>query len=162
MLAGDFLKAASDSDEPLVGVGLLYQKGYLSQFLNPDGWQQERYPVNDFYTLPLKPVTDEEGKDLKISVRMPKGLVFARIWRVDVGRVKLYLLDTNIEDNPDAEYRDITDQLYGGDSRHAHPAGNPAGHRRAAGPEGPGTSADGVPHERGPLGLSGAGAYSRY
>jgi starch phosphorylase len=116
VLAGDFLKAASDSDEPIVGVGLLYQKGYLNQYLNPDGWQQERHPVNDFYTLPMKVVTDEQGHDLKISVRMPKGLVFARIWRVDVGRVKLYLLDTNIEENPEHEYRDITDQLYGGDS----------------------------------------------
>ncbi len=116
VLSGDFLKAASDSGTPVVGVGLLYQKGYLDQFLNPDGWQQERYPVNDFYTLPVSPVTDEQGGDLKVSVRLPRGRVFARVWRVDVGRVKLYLLDTNIEDNPDPEYRGITDRLYGGDT----------------------------------------------
>jgi len=116
VLAGDFLKATSDSGDPIVGVGLLYQKGYLDQFLNPDGWQQERYPVNDFYTLPLRPATDPAGNELKISVALPRGPVVARVWRVDVGRVHLYLLDTNIEDNSDAEYRDITDRLYGGDN----------------------------------------------
>ena len=115
VLSGDFLKSASDSGEPMVGVGLLYQKGYLEQFLNPDGWQQERTTVNDFYTLPLRPVTDEQGNDLKVSVNLPRGLVYARVWRADVGRVRLYLLDTNFEDNADPEYRDITDQLYGGD-----------------------------------------------
>jgi starch phosphorylase len=116
ILSADFLKASSDSGLPVVGVGLLYQKGYLDQFLNQDGWQQERYPVNDFYTLPLKPATDEQGGELKVSVRLPRGPAFARVWRVEVGRVKLYLLDTNIEDNTDPEYREITDQLYGGDS----------------------------------------------
>ncbi|MEN6535911.1 MAG: alpha-glucan family phosphorylase [Bryobacteraceae bacterium] len=115
MLAGDFLKACSDSGIPLVGIGLLYQKGYLEQYLNPDGWQQERYPVSDFYTLPIRPVTGPDGNDLKISFRLPGRVVYARIWRADVGRVKLYLLDTNIEDNPRQEDRDITDQLYGGD-----------------------------------------------
>ena len=115
VLAGDFLKASSDSGDLIAGVGLLYQKGHLDQFLNPDGWQQERYPVNDFYTLPLRPVKDAAGEDLKISVGLPRGPVVARVWRVDVGRVRLYLLDTNIEDNADAEYRDITDRLYGGD-----------------------------------------------
>ena len=115
VLAGDFLKALSDSGEPAVGVGLLYQNGYLQQHLNPDGWQQERYPVNDFYTLPLRPVADAEGRDLKISVRLPRGPVQARIWQADVGRVKLYLLDTNIEENSDPEYRSITAQLYGGE-----------------------------------------------
>ncbi|MCC7173851.1 MAG: alpha-glucan family phosphorylase [Bryobacterales bacterium] len=116
VLAGDFLKASSDTSEPVVAVGFLYQKGYLEQHLNPDGWQQERYPVNDFYTLPLRLVKDSQGQDLKISVALPRGPVVARIWCVEVGRVQLYLLDTNIEDNQDAEYRDITDRLYGGDS----------------------------------------------
>jgi glycogen phosphorylase len=116
VLSGDFLKAASDSGHPIVGVGLLYQKGYLDQFLNQDGWQQERYPVNDFYTLPLNPVTDASGSDLKVSVRLPRGPAFARVWRVDVGRARLFLLDTNIEDNHDQEYREITDRLYSGDT----------------------------------------------
>lgn len=115
MLAGDFLKGCSDSGVPLVGVGLLYQKGYLEQQLNPDGWQQERYPVNDFYTMPIQPVTDGNGNDLKVSVNMPGGPVYIRVWQVDVGRVKLYLLDTNVEENIRPEDRDITDQLYGGD-----------------------------------------------
>ena len=115
MLAGDFLKACSDSGAPMVGVGLLYQKGYLEQFLNPDGWQQERYPISDFYTMPIRPVTDSQGNDLKVSVTLPEGPVISRVWSVDVGRVKLYLLDTNIEDNTLPGYRDITDQLYGGD-----------------------------------------------
>src|SRR5512138_2107719 len=97
VLSGDFLKAASDSGHPLVGVGLLYQKGYLDQFLNQDGWQQERYPVNDFYTLPLSLATDAGGAELKIRVRLPRAQVVARVWRADVGRIKLYLLDTNIE-----------------------------------------------------------------
>ena len=116
VLAGDFLKALSDSGEPAVGIGLLYQNGYLQQHLNPDGWQQERYPVNDFYTLPLRPVLDAAGNPLKIGVKLPRGTAYARIWRVDVGRVKLYLLDTNTEDNADPEYRAITAQLYGGDA----------------------------------------------
>jgi starch phosphorylase len=115
VLAGDFLKALSDSGEPAVGVGLLYQNGYLQQHLNPDGWQQERYPVNDFYTLPMRPVPCPSGGCLKISVDLPRGPVHAQVWRVDVGRVKLYLLDTNIEENADQDYRDITAQLYGGD-----------------------------------------------
>ena len=61
VLSGDFLKAPSDSGDPAVGIGLLYQNGYLQQYLNPDGWQQERYPVNDFYTLPVTPVADDAG-----------------------------------------------------------------------------------------------------
>lgn len=115
LLSGDHLKASSDSDLPLIGVGLLYQKGYLSQHLNPDGWQQERYPINDFYTLPIEQVCDEQGNELKVSVRLPSGEVWIKVWRINVGRVKLYVLDTNIPDNPRPEDRDITDSLYGGD-----------------------------------------------
>ena len=113
LLAGDHLKAASDLGLPLVAVGLLYQQGYFRQALNPDGWQHERYPVNDFYTLPL---TEEKvgERDLKVSVDLPAGRVFIKVWRMNVGGVRLYLLDTNIAENP-PEYRDITDQLYGGD-----------------------------------------------
>ncbi|MGA2882984.1 MAG: alpha-glucan family phosphorylase [Bryobacteraceae bacterium] len=116
VLSGDHLKAASDGAVPLVGVGLLYQKGYLQQSLNPDGWQQERNPVNDFYTLPVRPVRDEDGKDVIVSVKLPTGAVFIKIWNMDVGRVKLYLLDTNIPENESAEDREITAQLYGGDN----------------------------------------------
>ena len=76
ILSGDHLKSASDCNIPLVGVGLLYQGGYFRQYLNPDGWQQERYPINDFFTLPVVPVTAKDGKNLKVSVRLPTGLVW--------------------------------------------------------------------------------------
>ena len=115
VLSGDHLKAASDSRIPLVGVGLLYQRGYLQQSLNPDGWQQERTPVNDFYTLPVRPCEDGEGNEVLVSVTLPSGEVFIKVWHIDVGRVKLYVLDTNITQNRAQEHREITDQLYGGD-----------------------------------------------
>jgi starch phosphorylase len=115
VLSGDHLKASSDAGIPLVGVGLLYQKGYLQQALNPDGWPQERNPVNDFYTLPVRPVQNEQGQDLMVHVKLPTGKVFIKVWCMDVGRVKLYLLDTNIPENEQQENREITDQLYGGD-----------------------------------------------
>ena len=115
LLSGDHLKASSDADLPLIAVGLLYQKGYLRQFLNPDGWQQERYPVNDFYTLPLEEVMDARGNELKVQVKLPSGVVHVKVWRINVGRVKLFVLDTNIADNSREEDRDITDSLYGGD-----------------------------------------------
>ncbi len=115
VLSGDFLKACSDSDVPIVGVGLLYQTGYFRQYLNPDGWQQEHYPVNDFYTLPVTPVLDASGKDMLVYVTLPTGRVWIKIWMMEVGRIKLYLLDTNIPENDRPEHRDITDALYGGD-----------------------------------------------
>ncbi|MBV9303669.1 MAG: alpha-glucan family phosphorylase [Acidobacteriaceae bacterium] len=115
ILSGDHLKAASDSDFSLTGVGLLYQRGYLKQFLNPDGWQQETTPLNDFYTLPVRPCLDEKGQEVIVSVVLPKAEVFLKVWYIDVGRVKLFLLDSNIPQNRIPEYREITDQLYGGD-----------------------------------------------
>jgi starch phosphorylase len=115
VLSGDHLKASSDAEIPLVGVGLLYQKGYLQQALNPDGWQQERNPVNDFYTLPVRPVQNDQGQDLMVDIKLPTGKVLIKVWCMDVGRVKLYLLDTNIPENDQLEHREITDQLYGGD-----------------------------------------------
>jgi glycogen phosphorylase len=115
LLSGDHLKAASDADLPLIAVGLLYQKGYHQQTLNPDGWQQERYPVNDFYALPIEQVYDDAGNELKVSVKFPTGTVWIKVWRINVGRTKLYVLDTNIPENPREGDRDITDSLYGGD-----------------------------------------------
>ena len=114
VLAGDHLKSASDLGLPLVGVGLLYQQGYFAQYLNADGWQQERYPINDFYNMPLHLERNPDGSELRIAVTYPGRMVYARVWRVQVGTVPLYMLDTNIE--PNNEYdQDITDQLYGGD-----------------------------------------------
>ena len=113
-LAGDHLKSASDLGVPLVGVGLLYQKGYFSQYLNIDGWQQEVYVENDFYNMPVELVRDENGQPVTISVEFPDGPVHAQLWCVSVGRVKLYLLDTNIAANSPHD-RVITANLYGGD-----------------------------------------------
>ena len=115
ILSGDHLKAASDSDFPLVAVGLLYQKGYLQQSLNPDGWQQERTPLNDFYTLPVRPLLDEKGEEVLVSVTLPAGEAWIKVWHIEVGRVRLFVLDTNIPQNQSLEHREITDQLYGGD-----------------------------------------------
>jgi starch phosphorylase len=117
VLSGDHLKASSDVLLPLVGVGLLYQNGYLQQKLDPDGWQQEHAPVNDFYSLPITPVMRPEGSELLVSVDLTGIEVFLKVWRIDVGRVKLYLLDSNIPQNAAAEHREITNQLYGGDDR---------------------------------------------
>jgi len=115
VLAGDHLKATSDLGIPIIGVGLLYQQGYFNQYMNPDGWQQESYPENDFYNMPIQPERDKEGNPVKIKVEYPEGPVAAQIWRAQIGRTPLYLLDTNILENGKPEGRDITDRLYGGD-----------------------------------------------
>jgi starch phosphorylase len=114
VLAGDHLKAASDLGVPLAGVGLMYREGYFRQYLNIDGWQQERYPENDFFNLPLIPETRPDGSPLLINVQFPGREVWVRIWRIQVGRVPLYLLDTNIPKNNNDD-RQITARLYGGD-----------------------------------------------
>src|SRR5215469_6337394 len=80
ILSGDHLKSSSDQDYPLIAFGLLYQQGYFRQMLNPDGWQQERYPTNDFYTLPVRPVKDANGGDLKVRVKMVSGEVAIQVW----------------------------------------------------------------------------------
>lgn len=116
ILSGDHLKAASDAGLNLVGVGLLYQTGYFQQRLNPDGWQVERYPVNDFYTWPVQPALDESGNEVRVKLRMPQGDVTIKVWRMRAGRVDLLLLDTNIPENEVPELREITSQLYGGDA----------------------------------------------
>ena len=114
LLAADHLKSASDLGIPIVGVGLLYQKGYFRQYLNIDGWQQELYTENDFYNMPLELVRKESGRPLTISVDYPERSVHAQLWSVAIGRVKLLLLDTNIPANSSTD-RMITVSLYGGD-----------------------------------------------
>src|SRR5579862_5583302 len=115
VLSADHLKAASDVQVPLVGVGLLYQRGFLQQTLDPGGWQRERTPVNDFHALPVTPLTGADGGDVTVSVTLAGTVVHLKIWRLDVGRVNLYLLDSNIAQNADPVHRDITGQLYAGD-----------------------------------------------
>ncbi|GFO65764.1 alpha-glucan family phosphorylase [Geomonas paludis] len=114
ILAGDHLKSASDLGLPLVGVGLLYRQGYFRQHLNFEGWQQEVYPENDFYNLPLHLERDAAGTPLTLELEYPGRSVRVQIWRVQVGRVRLYLLDSNLEENTPAD-REITTRLYGGD-----------------------------------------------
>ncbi len=98
----------------MVAVGLLYRYGYFKQYLNFDGWQQEEYTENHFFRMTVQIVKDDKGNVLKISVDHPKGKVYARIWKIQVGRIPLYLLDTDIDENT-PEDRDITGYLYGGD-----------------------------------------------
>lgn len=114
ILSGDHLKSASDLGIPLVGIGLLYRQGYFRQYLNIEGWQQEFYPENDFYNLPLHLERDEKRVPLSVELEFPGRKLKAHIWRLQVGRVPLYLLDTNLEENS-PEDREITAQLYGGD-----------------------------------------------
>lgn len=117
VLSGDHLKSASDLGIPLIGVGLLYQEGYFQQYLNADGYQQESYPINDYSTLPVELQRKENGEPIKITVAMPGRDLYAQIWKVQVGRVPLYLLDTNLNENSLEEDRNLTDRLYGGDRR---------------------------------------------
>jgi glycogen phosphorylase len=113
VLAGDHLKAASDLGLPLVGVGLLYRQGYFRQQLNADGWQQERYPALDPHGMSLTLLADPQGTPLKIDVDLAGTQCVAQIWRAQIGRVPLLLLDCDVEDNEPSE-RAVTDRLYGG------------------------------------------------
>ncbi len=112
VLAGDHLKAASDLGLPLTGIGLMYRHGYFRQSLSGDGWQQEVYPDLDPHAMALHPC---DG--IRVEVDLAGVPLVARLWRADVGRVPLYLLDADIEENP-PEVREITDRLYGGDTEH--------------------------------------------
>ena len=113
VLAGDHLKSASDLGVPLTAVGLLYRNGYFQQSLSADGRQQESYPELDFYNLAVEAVRAADGSPLRVRVDLPEGGVFAAVWRAQVGRVPLFLLDTNVPENAPAD-RDITSRLYGG------------------------------------------------
>ncbi|MDQ6658128.1 MAG: alpha-glucan family phosphorylase [Actinomycetota bacterium] len=118
ILAGDHLKSASDLGLPLIGIGLLYRHGYFWQSLSADGWQQEHYPTYDAQGLPIDLVRDADGAPVTVAVAMPDDRTMtARIWRADVGRIPLLLLDTDFEANDD-ELRQTTDKLYGGDQNH--------------------------------------------
>jgi starch phosphorylase len=118
ILAGDHLKSASDLGVPLVAIGLLYQWGYFSQSLDASGWQQENYRHNDPASLPIEPVLGADGEQLTVSVTLPGSReVGIALWKAQVGRVPLLLLDTDVEGN-DEPARAITDRLYGGDHEH--------------------------------------------
>ena len=113
VLAGDHLKASSDLGIPLIGLGLLYKEGYFQQYLNSDGWQHERYEINDFDNLPMKLVLDKKEEPLMLSVNLAEREVYFQVWKIQIGRVPLYLLDTNVKQNSENDRR-ITETLYGG------------------------------------------------
>ncbi|NLH17265.1 MAG: glycosyltransferase family 1 protein [Phycisphaerae bacterium] len=114
-VAGDQLKAASDLGVPVVGIGLFYQRGYYRQIIDQEGLPQSIYPYNDPAQIPVTPVRKQNGQWLRIEVRLPGYSVWLRTWQVNVGKVKLYLLDTNDVGNYPA-HRGITGELYGGGS----------------------------------------------
>ncbi len=114
MLAGDHLKSASDLRLPLVAIGLLYRYGYFRQRLRRDGWQEEHYGETHPSEIPLHSISAQDGSPLLIEVSIRGRKVFAHVWRADVGRVPLYLLDTNIDQNEETD-RWVTGHLYGGD-----------------------------------------------
>ena len=114
ILSGDHLKSASDLGIPLVAVGLLYKNGYFNQKIDGNGNQQTEYNDIDLYDLPINPVKNDLGDDLIIFVKFPKRRLYLKVWSIKVGRVTLYLLDSDIEKN-NPEDRDVTLRLYGGD-----------------------------------------------
>lgn len=111
ILAGDHLKSASDLGVPIIGIGLLYRHGYFTQKLNPDGVQEELYPENDGFGIPLQLVNNKEGTPLVLSVMMGLDEVFFQVWKANVGRTSLYLMDTNIPSNS-PHHQEITARLY--------------------------------------------------
>ena len=115
ILAGDYLKGASDNNADIIGIGLLYRYGYFKQKISTNGEQHAEYIPQDFGKMPIIPVRNENGSQIKISCYFPGRNVYAKIWRVDVGKVHLYLLDSNVEENNESD-RLITSQLYGGDA----------------------------------------------
>ena len=115
ILSGDHLKSASDLGLPFVAVGLLYKNGYFHQKINSYGGQEAIYTDIDMKNLPITPVKDKDGNDLIINVKLPKKRLYLKIWQINVGRIKLYLMDSDIPENTEEDYRQITLRLYGGD-----------------------------------------------
>jgi starch phosphorylase len=113
VLAGDHFKSASDLGVPMVGIGLLYKQGYCRQRLNRSGWQENYYIDNVFQTMPMELVRDEFGQPVTIKVKIRQRIVRVQVWKVQVGRVELYLMDTDRSDNDPVD-RWLTGNLYGG------------------------------------------------
>ncbi len=118
ILAGDHLKSASDLGVPIIGVGLFYRSGYFRQAISREGWQQESYPVLDPDGLPLSVLRHPDGTAGQVVLALPDGrTLYARVWKLAVGRIPLLLLDTDIPEN-DEDLRTVTDRLYGGGGEH--------------------------------------------
>jgi glycogen phosphorylase len=111
VLSGDHIKGASDIGLPMVAVGFLYTQGYFSQHISEDGWQEARYARLKFEELPLLPILDQDGKAITISVELPGRIVYAKLWEIRVGRVPLYLLDSDVDGNSPID-RELTSRLY--------------------------------------------------
>ena len=114
ILSGDHLKSASDLGLPIVAIGLLYKNGYFNQKINRNGEQVSEYYNVEMDNLPIKPLKDENGEDVIVNIKLQKDKLYIKVWKICVGRVNLYLLDTDIPENKE-EYRGITLKLYGGD-----------------------------------------------
>ena len=171
ILAGDHLKAGSDLGVPLIGVGLLYRHGYFTQSLSAEGWQTERYPAGDPNGLPLTLLREggeggTNGAPVRVTVDLADGaVVAAQVWIAQIGRVPLLLLDSYVEEN-DPALREVTDRLYGGGSEHRLRqelllgiGGVRAVRAFCAVTVAP--RARGLPHQRGPRGLSRPRAHPR-
>ncbi len=114
VLAGDYCKEASDLGLPMVGIGFMYPQGYFHQRISADGWQEEVYEQLNFHEAPISPVLTAQGRPMKVEVPLNARTVHIAMWQVNVGRVKLYLLDTDIEENSPSD-RQLSARLYGGD-----------------------------------------------
>lgn len=114
VLSGDHCKAASDLGIPFTAIGIFYKQGYFSQHINHDGWQETKFTDLNVSQLPIEPALDSNGQQIFINVELPGRVVYAKVWRVNVGRVKLYLMDTDVEKNNSSD-RLLTARLYGGD-----------------------------------------------
>ncbi len=114
VLAGDHLKEASDLGIPLLAIGFIYNQGYFVQKISEDGWQETRNQILDYHQMPILELTDDKGKPIIISLELTGRVITARIWQVQVGRIPLYLLDTNLQENSPAD-RDLTARLYTND-----------------------------------------------
>ena len=114
ILSGDHIKSASDLGIPLVGIGLLYKNGYFHQEIDGNGNQNNHYVKLDVDALPINPVKCKNGEDMYIDIDLPGGCLYLKVWSIDVGRCKIYLMDSDVEQN-NPEYRNITQSLYGGD-----------------------------------------------
>ena len=116
VLAGDHIKSASDLDIPLVGIGLFYGQGYFRQRLDSGGWQQEDYIQVNVAEMPMEPAIGPKGEPVTVQIETRRGTIFAKVWRMKVGRCDLLLLDTDVDGNA-PEDRELTSRLYGGDGR---------------------------------------------
>lgn len=114
VLSGDHCKSASDLGLPFTAIGLFYKQGYFDQHINAEGWQETHFTTLNYSQLPVTPVIDANGRPLTIYVELAGRVVYARIWRIDIGRIKLYMMDTDVPENDERD-RALTERLYGGD-----------------------------------------------